>query len=108
MSVECAGKGGTSVTFFMVFGLIGLSAVIFLLWCFRGFSRDLKQGETVGLLVRPAVTQKAVFKQNIQRVVRMSARQRLSSWYGTDVRPVISVTAKSMDSDVNVFSLRKA
>jgi hypothetical protein len=59
----------------MVFGMIGFMAVIFLLWCFRGFSRDLTQGNSVGLLVRPVTSQRVVLKHNIQRVVRMSVRR---------------------------------
>jgi hypothetical protein len=83
------------VTFFMIFGMTCFLAVIFLLWCFRGFSLDLKKGELVGLLVRPARSQKAVVKRNIQRVVRISARrQRLSVCHGTDVDDVIQVTAR--------------
>jgi hypothetical protein len=93
------------VTFFMISGMICFLAVIFLLWCFRGFSQELRKGNTIGLLVRPVtirpvvtrpVIQKAVLKQNIQRVVRMSVRrEQFSNTYRPDVNPTVPITAKS-------------
>ena len=83
------------MTFFMISGLVGFLVVVFLLWCFRGFSHDLKQGQTIGLLVRPVATQRAVLKQNIQRVVRMSVRkQGISSRNGAKVDAEASFTAR--------------
>lgn len=93
------------MTFFMISGMICFLAVIFLFWCFRGFSQDLRKGNTIGLLVRPVrirpmvtrpVTPKAVLKQNIQRVVRMSVRrEQFSNTYRPDVSPTVPVTAWS-------------
>ncbi|HET9281026.1 MAG TPA: hypothetical protein VFR24_03585 [Candidatus Angelobacter sp.] len=41
------------MTFFMGFAIIGYLSIIALLWCFRGFSRELKNGrKVVGLIVR--------------------------------------------------------
>jgi hypothetical protein len=94
------------VTFFMISGMVGFLAVIFLLWYFCGFSRDLRKGNTIGLLVRPVTirlvvtrpvtAEKAVLKQNIQRVVRMSVRrEQFSNTYRPDVNPTVPITAKS-------------
>ena len=84
------------MTFFMISGMICFLAIIFLVWCFRGFSQDLKQGKTIGLLVRPVTTQRAVLKQNIQRVVRMSGRrEQFSNAYRPGVNPTVPITARS-------------
>ena len=41
------------MTLFMAFAILGSFATIALLWCFMGFSRELKQGrKTVGVVVR--------------------------------------------------------
>jgi hypothetical protein len=85
------------VAFFMIFGLVGFLAAIFLLWCFQGFSHDLKRGNTIGLFVRPVATQKTVLKKNIQRVVRMSLRtERPLSHYDVDANRAAPLIAKSV------------
>jgi hypothetical protein len=41
------------MTVFMAFAILGSFATIALLWCFMGFSRELKRGrKTVGVVVR--------------------------------------------------------
>lgn len=41
------------MTFFMLFAFAMFLAIVALLWCFRGFSRELKQPrKPIGLLVR--------------------------------------------------------
>lgn len=83
------------MAFFMISGMICFLAVIFLLWCFRGFSQELNKGNTIGLLVRPVTIQKALLKQNIQRVVRMSARrEQLPNTYRPNVDPAVPIAAK--------------
>ncbi|MCU1221686.1 MAG: hypothetical protein JWN42_2883 [Candidatus Angelobacter sp.] len=93
------------MTFFMISGMVCFLAVISLLWFCRGFSQDLRKGNTIGLFVRPVtirpvvsrpVTPKAVLKQNIQRVVRMSARrEQFSNSYPPDPNTDVPITARS-------------
>ncbi|MBZ5531853.1 MAG: hypothetical protein LAO20_10510 [Acidobacteriia bacterium] len=41
------------MTLFMVLMMVSFLAVLAMLWCFRGFTRELKQGrKPIGLLVR--------------------------------------------------------
>ncbi len=94
------------MTFFMISGMVGFLAVIFLLWCFCGFSRDLRKGNTIGLLVRPVTirlvvnrpvtAEKAVLKLNIQRVVRMSVRrEQFLNTCRPNVNQTVPITTKS-------------
>src|SRR5258707_14399754 len=43
---------GAVMTFFMVFTIVSFWGIIGLLWCFRGFSRELSQGRRNRRLVR--------------------------------------------------------
>ena len=60
------------MTYFMISGMVAFLALIGLLWCLRGFSRDVKQGKTVGLLVRPVADRRAVLKHNVRRIIHTS------------------------------------
>jgi hypothetical protein len=65
------------MTFFMISGMVAFLALTGLLLCLRGFSRDVKQGKTVGLLVRPVADRpgadrRAVLKHNVRRIIHTS------------------------------------
>ena len=104
------------MTFFMISGMVCFLAVISLLWFCRGFSQDLRKGNTIGLFVRPAtirpavtrpVTPKAVLKQNIQRVVRMSARrEQFSNSYPPDPITARSGERRQMDNKAGAAAQR--
>jgi hypothetical protein len=61
------------MTLFMGFTIVGYLSIIALLWCFRGFSRELKKGrKVVGVVVRVAPDQTGVVGdgERIQRVLQ--------------------------------------
>jgi len=69
------------MAFFIVLAMVGFLAISALLWCFGGFTRELRQGrKTVGLLVR---VEKADAKEspgensrrNIRNVVELTRSQ---------------------------------
>jgi hypothetical protein len=64
------------MTVFMISGMIAFLSLTGLLWCLRGFSRYVKQGETVGLLARPVVDRRAVLKHNMRRIIHTSMQTR--------------------------------
>jgi hypothetical protein len=69
--IEVLGLGGV-MTFFIGLAIVGYLSIIALLWCFRGFSRELKNGrKAVGLIVRVAPDQAgAGGSMRIQRVLQ--------------------------------------
>ena len=67
------------MTFFMISGIVAFLSVTGLLWCFHGFTRTLKEGKTVGLLVQP--DRRVVVKHNVRRIIHTSMQAR-SEWRG--------------------------
>jgi hypothetical protein len=85
------------MTYFMITGIVAFSTVIFLLACFRGFSRDLKRGETVGLLVQPVSDRRAALKHNMRRMIHTSMQtQRDSRRNPSNASPGTLVTYKDL------------
>ena len=60
------------MTFFMISGMVAFLAVTGLLWCFQGFTRAIKEGKTVGLLVQPVPDRSVVLRQNVRRIIHTS------------------------------------
>jgi hypothetical protein len=61
------------MTLFLGFAIVGYLSIIALLWCFRGFSRELKNGKkAVGFVVRVAPDQTGAVRDGgrIQRVLQ--------------------------------------
>lgn len=78
------------MTLYMVFMIVSFLAVLAMLWCFRGFTRELKQGrKPIGLLVRvegSAAARKRIMSAEVVRpefrpgrAVATPARARVSS-----------------------------
>jgi hypothetical protein len=71
------------MTFFMISGMVAFLSLTGLLWCLRGFSRDMKQGATVGLLVRPVADRRAVLKHNMRRIIHTSMQAQRDRRHGS-------------------------
>ena len=65
------------MTLFMISGVIGFVAIIFLLRCLNAFSGELKRSKAMAaeVAMKPMFVSKAVFKQNARRVLQMQRRR---------------------------------
>lgn len=91
-----AGTGGWAMTFFMISWMVAFLAVTGLLWCFQGFTRGLKEGKTVGLLVQPVPDRSVVLKQNMRRIIHTSMQaQREWRSNSSNASPVTLVTYRT-------------
>jgi len=83
------------MTFFMAFSIVCYLAILALLWCFRGFSRALKEGPpTVGLLVRVLEIDSDSPKENTSQVMKLPRPQ------AGPVRPVAAPRRASVSKHV--------
>ena len=84
------------MTYFMISGIVAFLVLTGLLWCLQGFTRALREGETVGLLVRPVSDRRAVLKHNVRRIIHTSM-QTQHDWRrdSSNARPVTLVTYRT-------------
>jgi hypothetical protein len=86
------------MTYFMVSGMVAFAITIFLLWCLRGFTRALKEGGTVGLLVQPVPDRRVLVKHNVRRIIHTSM-QAQTEWHHdfSNASPAPPVTYRPME-----------
>ena len=64
------------MTYFMIFAIFGYLSVLALLWCLRGFSRELKSGKkTIGLMVKAVPQNEGTARMNLR--MKYMIRQKL-------------------------------
>lgn len=66
---------------FLISSAIAIFLIMaFLIWCFRGFSREIQQVKNAGLLVvRPVVVEKADRKPHARKLIQMPGQPTRSS-----------------------------
>ncbi len=72
------------MTFFMGFSIVGYLAIFALLWCLRGFSRELKHGrKVIGIRVKVVPRRSALKNCAIQPAGKIGEiKPRMYSKYG--------------------------
>ena len=88
------------MTFFMVFTIVSFWGIIGLLWCFKGFSRELSQGREHRRLVRI---------EQVSRVMRRTERKKVTPIEFDRHKPrQIESQAKSVEAKSEASKLRAA
>lgn len=88
------------MTFFMIFTIVSFWGIIALLWCFKGFSRELNEGRRQDRLVRV---------EQVSRVASRAGRKKAKTIeFERETRQIESQENRSAEARSEVSKLRAA
>ena len=92
---------GAVMTFFMIFTIVSFWGIIALLWCFKGFSREITQGRRLSRLVRVEQVSRVEFRAERKKVRPIEFERDTPG-------QIESQTAKSEEAKSGAHKLRAA